>query len=138
MSKMKKLIFVLVGLLCASQALALDSESIRIRITINQEPVVTGLAPKDGSVVTEGDTLVISVEAQDPNTQDVLQYQYWIKDQVKQDWTTSNTFSYVPTSNDLGSNRIKVKVTDGKKTIEVPQPPQEVEIYVFRSTVNVP
>ena len=120
-------------LLC-QQAFALDSVTVDIKVTIQHPPNIGDFLPADGSVITEGDTLQLSVTATDPNSNDILQYQYYINDEVKEPWTTDNTFSYMITGEDVGLNTIKAEVTDGKETIQT----QEVEIFVFRGSPGLP
>jgi len=132
--KMKKLIFILTMLLLCQQALALDSVTVDIRVTVQHPPDIGGFMPADGTVTTEGDTLLISVTATDPNINDALQYQYYINGEVKAPWSAENTFSYKLTVGDVGLNTIKAEVTDTKETVAT----QEVEIFVFRGSPGLP
>jgi len=131
---MKKLILVLTMILLSVQALALESETFVIGITINQKPVIASFAPADGHVIIQGDTLQISVTASDPNAGNVLEYQFIINDVVRKTWGNDSQFSFPLEESDTGLNSIKVEVTDGLQTVET----EEVEIYVFRQSPDLP
>lgn len=132
---MKKTLLLVAMLFLCAQAVALDSKTVTIEVKVNQPPVIDGenSYPKDGYVINEGGTLQISVTADDANN-DILQYRFFINDVVKRDWGTTSTFDYTPEASDIGLNTIKAEVRDGIITVQT----DEVEIYIFRSTVEVP
>ena len=107
--------------------------SIEIKVVINKGPVVQGLLPNDGDTVVEGDTLEISVTANDPNNE-ALEYQFFINDIIKQPWTQNSTFSYTLTGSDIGLNTIRAKVRDSLEVVQT----DTVEIFVFRSSPDLP
>lgn len=131
---MKKFIFLLILGLITTPALALESGSVDVRVTINKEPYIGDFLPADGYTIEEGDTLEISVDAADPNESDILQYQFTVNGVVKQPWNSESSFSYTLEDGDIGLNRITVEVTDGLETVQT----QEVEIYVFRKPIAPP
>lgn len=131
---MKKTILVLAIVLMAAQTYALETGLFKVSFMVNRPPLIEGVEPADGGVITEGDTLEISVDASDAN-EDLLQYQYLINGAVKEDWTTDNTHSYTLTADDVGKNSITVRVKDPLTTVECSPP---VEIYVFRASPAVP
>lgn len=130
---MKKYIFILIIILLCAQASALDSKTVAIQITINKPPSIGTFTPVDGNVVSEGDTLEISVTATDPNN-DILQYRFFVNGAIKRDWGTASSFNYVLGTNDVGLNKIKAQITDNMLTVET----DEVEVYAFRNTVETP
>ena len=129
---MKKIIAIWVLLFVLSaQALALDQKTIVIKVTINKAPEIGTFVPGDGYVITESDTLEISIDASDANN-DTLKYQYYINGSIKEPWSTESSYSYALTKDDIGSNKIKAEVTDGLETVST----EEVEVYVFRKSLN--
>ncbi len=130
---MKKIIITIIMVLIATQAAALDTASFNINVTVNKGPNITDFSPSDGYKVTEGDSLEISVNANDPNN-DTLQYQFLINNNIKQPWSNNSSFNYTLGQNDIGLNNIRVEVTDGLETVQT----EEVEIYVFRKAPNLP
>jgi hypothetical protein len=134
MKNLKTVILIIAAFILSSQAFALDTASINIKITVNQPPGVEEISPKDGYAIIQGSTLNITVTAYDPNSQDILQYQYYINGALKRDWTKEPSFNYILNAEDIGLNKIKVKVTDGIETIET----EEAEIYVFRGSPDMP
>lgn len=132
---MKKTVFtIIISLLLCARALAVNPAALEIEVTVKQPPAIGGFLPADGTVITENDTLNIAVTATDPNTGDVLQYRYFINNQVRQDWTTDNNHSHALSTSDLGLNTIKAQVTDGTETVTT----EEVEIFVFRKLPATP
>lgn len=133
---MKKTIIttIIISLLLCARALAVNPAALEIEVTVKQPPAIGGFLPADGTVITENDTLNIAVTATDPNTGDVLQYRYFINNQVRQDWTTDNNHSHALSTSDLGLNTIKAQVTDGTETVTT----EEVEIFVFRKLPATP
>jgi hypothetical protein len=130
----KRILPVIILLAVTAQAFALNPSTVSIEVAINQPPYIGDFVPTDGSVITEGATLEVSVTAGDPNTGDILKYQYYINNVVKQAWTTASTFNYTLTTGDIGLNDIYVKVTDDIKTVQS----QTAQVYVFRNTVGLP
>jgi len=129
----KRILPILILMLVTSRALALDKGSFEIRVTINKAPAVESFLPRDGSAINEGDTLEISVSANDPNN-DVLKYRFFINGIVKRDWGASPAFSCLLGNGDIGLNRISAEVTDGIETITT----EEAEVYVFRKSLALP
>lgn len=130
---MKNIILILISILIASSALALDDGSFSIKVTINKGPSIDSFEPEDGYRIREGDRLDISVTATDPNN-DALQYQFIINGIIKRPWNRESSYSYTLTQDDIGINRIKAEVTDGMETIQT----EEVEIFVFRKSLELP
>jgi len=114
-------------------ALALDEDFFEIKVTINKVPSLSNFYPADGDTVTEGDTLNIGVEADDPND-DSLEYKFYINGEVERDWGLIPTFTYTLTSDEIGLNTIRAEITDGMEVIET----DEIEIYVFRASPGFP
>jgi len=128
---MKKIIkIIILSLLICARASAGPEEPVSITITINKPPSIDDFTPVDGHVVSEGDTIQISVTASDPNN-DILEYRFTVNGIVKRDWGTSDTYSYVLGPSDVGLNSIKAEVRDTSVTIET----GTAEVYVF---ANVP
>ncbi len=130
---MKKFILILTLLFIAAQAMALDSGSFEITVTINKAPTIEGFTPIDGHRITEDDLLEISVIADDLNN-DTLQYQFYVNGVIKQAWTADSLFSYTLTGDDIGLNSIKAEVKDNIEIVQT----GEVEIYVFRKSPDLP
>ena len=132
---MKIAIILIILLLVITRPLqAFDPDgSVEIKVVINKGPNVESFLPNDGDTIVEGDTLTISVTANDPNS-DTLEYQFYINGVVKEPWTQSSTFSYTLTETDIGLNTIKAEIRDSLETIET----DTVEIFVFRASPNMP
>lgn len=130
---MKRLTMILIALFLCTQAFALEVETFNINITVNKPPTIEGLLPEDGFVITEGDTVEISVVATDPND-DMLQYQFLVNGAIKRPWDSEPLFSYTLGSDDIGLNKISVEVTDSLETVQT----EEVEIWVFRRSPDTP
>ena len=130
---MKKAFILIALLLLTTQALALDEGSFYIKVTVNHPPQLRAFGPADGTTITEGDELTISVSAEDPN-RDILEYRFIVNGTEKQAWSTEQTCIYTLTSNDIGLNTIKAEVRDDMETISTP----EVEIFAFRGSPDLP
>lgn len=120
----------------SSQVYGLSEITTTIKVKVSHTPQVSDFVPVDGVIVTEGDTLSITVDATDKNSDETLLYRYYIDLVAKTDWIADSTFNYTLTADDIGLNKVHAEVTDG--TFTVPAPSEPIEIYVFRSSPDLP
>jgi len=135
---MKKFILILTLLFITVQALALDSGLFEIRVTINRPPEITNFTPEDGSALTVGDELEITVVATDPND-NIQEYVFYIRNEtsdVVDSWTSEvNLINHTLAEGNIGLNSIWAEVTDDcDETVQT----GEVEIFVFRKSPDLP
>jgi len=102
----------------AADAYANSGYYFQIQEAVNVKPTVTSLYADKSSPQTVGTTIVWTCVANDPD--DVtLYYRFWKFKSggswvMIQDWSTSNTYTWVTTSSDIGGTLFGVWVRDGK------------------------
>ena len=86
----------------------------------NQPPIANSLNPNKASPQTAGASVTFNAVATDPDG-DSLLYRFWLKGPstankwvVKQDWSSSNAWTWSTGNGDVGSSEISVWVRDGK------------------------
>jgi hypothetical protein len=94
---------------------------------LNQSPEIISFTPQNNATFTQGDSIEISVQAQDPNNE-VLQYQYSIDGQIVQDWTLQATYVWQTQPTDVKSKQINIEVRDEHGTVVSGQS----NIFIFR------
>lgn len=94
----------------------------------NNSPKIISMSPKDHSTLVTGDTLTITINAQDLD-KDQLQYRYIMDNTVIRSWTNSSAHSLKTINSDRGRHRIRVEVRDNRDGFVS----KTVDIYIFRS-----
>lgn len=82
-------------------------------IPANNPPQITSITPLTGSEFLSRASIQITVVASDLDG-DLLQYQFSIAGQIKQPWSSSNTYTWQTYEADVGSNEISCEVKDSK------------------------
>lgn len=82
-------------------------------IPANQPPQITSITPPNNSEFLSGASVLITVIASDPEG-DALQYQFSIAGQIKQPWSSNNTYTWQTSEADTGLNEIICEVKDSK------------------------
>jgi hypothetical protein len=77
----------------------------------NQPPQITSLSPENNSTFIEEDLIEISVQAQDPDNDD-LEYRYLVEGEVIQDWTNQASYSWQTEAGDVKLKSISVQARD--------------------------
>ena len=78
---------------------------------INNPPIITQIIPANNATFTEGDSIVISATAQDPNG-NPLEYQFSIDGQIVRTWSSLNTFNWQTQTGDIHLKTITVEARD--------------------------
>ncbi len=83
-------------------------------ITVNAHvPEITRIIPYSDTTLTVADEVTIEATAQDPDN-DPIQYQFSIDGQVKQPFSSSNTYNYTVEPSTSNTHILKVEVRDDK------------------------
>ena len=94
---------------------------------LNQSPEIISFTPQDNATFTQGDSIEISVQAQDPNSE-VLEYRYLVNGQVLQDWTAQAAYTWQTQPQDVKFQEINIEVRDQHGAVVSGQS----NIFIFR------
>ncbi|MCQ9206774.1 MAG: hypothetical protein NG740_02690 [Omnitrophica bacterium] len=135
---MKILTLIITALLLAhASAFAINPAEVDIMVTVNKKPVVGPITLNGGPGINQGVTLEVTASATDGNSGDILNYRFKLEGAGQRGWNTWSTvtfISYELEERDIGLNVVKVEVRDSLETVQA----APAEIYVFRTTVEVP
>jgi len=125
----------------AGDAYANSGYYFQIEETVNVKPTITSLSADKAPPQTVGSTIVWTCMANDPD--DVtLYYRFWkLKSGetwvMVQDWSTSNTYTWVTSSADVGDTMFGVWVRDGKHAGPTAGDAYANSGYYFQIDVNI-
>jgi len=72
-------------------------------------PDVTAIKPNDGAFVYTDTARVVRPTYNNPDGY-TLQFQFTVKNVIKQAWTTTDTYMWTPAQSDIGSGNVKIEV----------------------------
>ena len=104
-----------------------------LTVARGQLPIITGIAPPDGSKSYADTTVTIQGSATDPDN-DPLEFQLSIDGQVVTPWSSASSTTWTPSTTVIGIHPIRVEVRDNFGGA----PLQDVEAYVVHQPIAPP
>jgi len=104
-----------------------------LQVILGTIPTITTVQPPDGTKPYAGTTVTVQITATDAEN-DPLQYQVLLDGTIVMDWTSTNSYSWSPTLNNLGLHTLEARARDGFGGFAS----QPVDVYVVRQPVSPP
>lgn len=102
-----------------------------VNIIANYPPVINAIIPENGSISLAKAKINIQVNATDQN-KDILKYQFFIGEQLAQDWSTSNNYEWQTSNSDTGTVGITCNVKDTYDKTDT----KTITIHIVEPTID--
>lgn len=91
-----------------------ESETVAFEIVSpNRVPSISRLSADRPSQQEAGSVIIWIAEASDSENDQIL-YQFWLNNQIIRDWSADNKWTWTTTTENVGDNRVEVRIIDGK------------------------